>query len=801
MTSIVHCSHEGKGTMTMKALTVVLSAAILIAGTVSAEEVLKCDRNAQVKFCDSGVTVQPSGFLPGWASVHCVGDRSVTSEDVVPFKMGWRTAKGKGTASFLQLPGGRVSSRWFMTVDGPVKIERLFLQVNIPFDKFDGGAYEYDGKRQPFPKAGSKFTFGFANGVKTVALVGNDGKTRCEIILDGRRDVSMQDNSRFGGEFELRVKDPATTLAPGEMYRLGATLSSSSGLKLSMPSTVKINAGRDWAPMRSSADVKPGSALDFSSISGIDAPAGKYGRIVVRGDHFEFAGKPGVEQRFYGVNLCFGANYGQTKEEADMFARRLVRLGYNAVRLHHHDGILAEGAKDGTKINPRSMAELDALVAALFENGIYVTTDLYVSRRVPYREGGVDRAGSFEMGEFKDAVRTNDAAAANLVRFTKEWLTHVNPYTGRRWADEPGMIGISLVNENCPDNSRRLSQDELAQAKAAEDRFFAMMRKVIREEIGSEIPLTDLNGGSMSPVWESCRRNFDYVDMHFYVDHPRFLEQPWRLPSSCPNANPLRGKEPRAVAQAERCRLGDRPFTITEWNFAAPGRFRCVGGVLTGAWAAQHGWDGLWRFAWSHDIVGVKTPEKKAMGYFDLSGDPLLLASERATMCLFLRRDLDVGDEKSLALDGNAGTMTIDTPRTCGLFTEGGRMRAGCLMVDCGNVPATVWASSLDGKPLVDSSRILLTHLTDVQNTGTTYEDDKMSVLTAWGGLPHLMRSGRAKVALSLKAGGFDVFALDGDGTRRRKVKCAFKEGKLLFAASIGEDADAASYIYEIVRR
>lgn len=128
-------------------------------------------------------------------------------------------------------------------------------------------------------------------------------------------------------------------------------------------------------------------------------------------------------------------------------------------------------------------------------------------------------------------------------------------------------------------------------------------------------------------------------------------------------------------------------------------------------------------------------------------------------------------------------------------------MRAGCLAADCGDVPATVWASSLDGKPLVDSARILLTHLTDVQNTGTTYEDDTMCVLTAWGALPHLMRNGRAKVALSLKAGDFDVFALDGDGTRRRDVSSVAGDGRLAFVADIGADPASATYMYEIVRR
>ena len=775
--------------------------ALLAAGAASASEVLRCDGNAQAEFREAGVVVQPAGYLPGWASVGCSGDRSGRGGNAVPFKMDWRSATGKGKATFAQLPDGKVLARWFMTVDKPVKVEQFFLGVKIPFDKFDGGKYEYNGKSSSFPKAGSKFQFGYAGGVKTVALVGNDGKTRCEMVLDGPYDVGMQDNSRFGGGFELRIKSPAKELSPGELYSFGATLSSSAGLALHTPAPVKIAAGGDWVPVGPSTDVKPGSALDFSSVCGIDAPAGKYGRVVVRNGHFEFEKRPGVEQRFYGVNLCFGANYGQTKEEADGFAKRLARLGYNAVRIHHHDGILAGGAKDGTAINSRSMSELDALVAALFENGIYITTDLYVSRRVPYREGAIDKDGFFEMQAFKEAVRTNDVARENLVRFTKEWLTHVNPYTGRRWADEPGIVGISLVNENCPDNSRKLSDEQLAEAKAAEDRFFAHMKKVVREEIGSEIPLTDLNGWSTNPAWESCRRKFDYVDMHFYVDHPKFLEKPWSLPSSCGNANPLRAKEPHGVSWAEQCRLDDRPFTITEWNFSAPGRFRGVGGIVTGAWAAQHGWDGLWRFAWSHDIVGVKTPEKKAVGYFDMSGDPLQLASERATMCLFLRRDIMAGDDKSFVVDGKAGTMAIDTPMTCGLFSEGGGMQAGCLAANCGGVPATIWASSLDGKRLADSSRILLTHLTDVQNTGATFEDDTMRVLLAWGGLPHLMRNGKASVALSLSPGKFEVFALDGDGSRRRKILSAAKDGLLVFDADIGADPASATYMYEIVRK
>ena len=40
--------------------------------------------------------------------------------------------------------------------------------------------------------------------------------------------------------------------------------------------------------------------LDFSNMGWRDAPAGKHGRIVAKGSHFEFEKLPGVAQRFHG---------------------------------------------------------------------------------------------------------------------------------------------------------------------------------------------------------------------------------------------------------------------------------------------------------------------------------------------------------------------------------------------------------------------------------------------------------------------------------------------------------------------
>ena len=82
--------------------------------------------------------------------------------------------------------------------------------------------------------------------------------------------------------------------------------------------------------MRPYRDIIPGSSLDFSAIVPRDKPAGTHGRIVARGPHFEFEKNPGVPVRFYGVNLCFGANFGSW-EEAQGLGERLACVGYEAL--------------------------------------------------------------------------------------------------------------------------------------------------------------------------------------------------------------------------------------------------------------------------------------------------------------------------------------------------------------------------------------------------------------------------------------------------------------------------------------
>ena len=100
-------------------------------------------------------------------------------------------------------------------------------------------------------------------------------------------------------------------------------------------------------------------------------------------------------------------------------------------------------------------------------------------------------------------------------------------------------------------------------------------------------------------------------------------------------------------------------------------------------------------------------------------------------------------------LDAERSLAFISTPRTAGGFAPtGSAIITNGLQADIRDTEATLWASSVDGQPLSRSRRILLTHLTDLQNDGVTFEDAQRRQLVSWGSLPHIMRQGRATVTL-----------------------------------------------------
>ena len=726
-------------------------------------------RNGGLSF--EGGTVSVECFAPGWGAVR------VRDGEFLPDGLGatWNVlgVSGdsplfSGRASWEPQPDGSV--RGIATLDclAPCKMQCVALSAStatLP----SGGAG--DGTA-----SSCEFALGCGRSMR--------------IAFDSPVQFHCQDESQWSGAWKTRFGQSLypRSFEPGDRVEWRFSLSSSCGLSLAEATPFEIREGAGWSRLDYKKDAIPGSALDFSALGLADAPAGKHGWLRAVGDHFEFEGRPGVAVRFHGVNLCFSANYPD-HETADALVERLVRSGYNSVRIHHHDGAWA-AAHD----------RLDYLAARCIESGLYLTTDLYVSRPVPWRDIGVGRDGAVPPDRYKRLVESGDPGAfADWCAFSRSFLEHVNPYTGRAWKDEPGAPLLSLVNEGKPDAET---------AAAAFERCAAFVRS-----LGCRALLTDDNNGANHAPGEGATPLYDYIDNHIYADHPHFSDRHWSLPSHFEGSNPAVSGKPAALLRGWADSPGAKPYTASEWSYCGPSRYRSCGGILFGALAAHGGWDGLWRFAYAHDAARFSDACPLGPGYFDVAIDPAAAAADRAVAALFLRgqgADAECGAAPSI--DAGRGSFAVATPLFCGGFADGGAVEAGPLSFEIVGgagenppsvVPTALWAASLDAEALPRSSRILLCMVSDVQGDGTRFSDATRKEITAWG-RGFLAKNATVAVTLrtddSANPGAFTVYRLDTAGRRIARETATLRGGALEVTLATQSPDGSATIYWEIVR-
>ena len=470
---------------------------------------------------------------------------------------------------------------------------------------------------------------------------------------------------------------------------------------------VRIAHEGGWVPVSFSGCVQPGSALDFSALRPTGAQAGTHGRVVARSGHFEFAKRPRTPQRFWGVNFNYSATI-PPEGEAEQIAERLARLGYNSVRIHHHDGGIVRKPFDGVELDEGKMRRMDALVAACARYGIYVSTDLFVSRTnrgIPYRSVGIDADGTIQQQEYKELLPFHEGVASNYFEFARAFLNHTNCVTGVRYADDPTIAFLSLVNEDefgnwgsrffdrhdflqqawkdWVEDHRKSNPEVYGAVKADENlskllhgppdsptskafmqfvaeasfRFASRAKAVIRDELKCEALITDLNGWKNWLAYQPLRAEcLDFVDTHFYVDHPVPQPKGAKYPRKMRDggANPVRNGRLAATGFAPM-RIFGKPFILSEFNYCAPARFRALGNLALGSMAALQDWSGLWRFTYGHDADQVAAPAHHALiGSFNGANDPMSIAADKAMFALFVR-----GGLKPL---GGSVAMTVETP-------------------------------------------------------------------------------------------------------------------------------------------
>lgn len=185
----------------------------------------------------------------------------------------------------------------------------------------------------------------------------------------------------------------------------------------------------------------PDNATNISDA--LERPAGKGGFIRVENGHLASDNGP---LRIWGTNFCFDACFPE-HEDAESVAARLARFGINCVRLHHMDARSIWGeSPDKLAIDPKQLDKLDYLIHQLKEHGVYVNINLHVSRQFGDAEGfpHKDQRPKYDKGLDNFEPRMIEYQK----KFARDLLTHVNPYTGKAYVDEPAVAMIEINNEN-----------------------------------------------------------------------------------------------------------------------------------------------------------------------------------------------------------------------------------------------------------------------------------------------------------------------------------------------------------------
>jgi len=150
----------------------------------------------------------------------------------------------------------------------------------------------------------------------------------------------------------------------------------------------------------------------------------------------------GDRVRLWGVNLS-AANAAQDRASVDYLARRLAKLGVNAIR--YHSPLFTD---DPDRPDPRRIEQLQYLVAAMKRQGIYTTLSFYFPLWYDVKpEHGIEGFESIENKKPFGLIFFDPT----LQRMHRQWLDAAlrseNPH-GPPLAEEPALAMVELVNED-----------------------------------------------------------------------------------------------------------------------------------------------------------------------------------------------------------------------------------------------------------------------------------------------------------------------------------------------------------------
>lgn len=442
---------------------------------------------------------------------------------------------------------------------------------------------------------------------------------------------------------------------PAQPLQIQATWMSSGAVKHAEDPASQWSTGEtDWPRARDlDATTWP---LDLSFLNARDKPAGRRGWVQARGERLVFG--DGSTARFWGTNLTAYALFNTPRHEVPGHARRLSALGYNLVRLHHHDSVWVAPNIFGRKptssreLDPAQAEKIDWWIKCLKDEGIYLWLDLHVGRHM-YPDDGMEAFAEVSKGkpsaDIKGVSYVNPSVQAAMQRFAADYLGRINSETGLKAVDDPAVAFIQITNENdvthhfgnllladkgvpwhharFAEAARRfastsgLPYDKLTRTwepgpskyllNDLEYRFNAAALAHLRS-LGVKAVVSTTSTWGYNPTYSLPALTVgDAIDAHAY-DNAGWLERDPRV-----GANLLHW--------LQAAKVSGKPSTVSEWNIETPRAYdRHTLPLFASASAAHQGVSAMLHYAYSQGNFELA---RGRLSPWDSNQDPALLLS------------------------------------------------------------------------------------------------------------------------------------------------------------------------------
>jgi hypothetical protein len=560
---------------------------------------LETDDGGTIRVSYRGVKVMTFHYL-FWGRNYAWADpivrSSLTSGGVTRFEL--------GVASL----GLRVLGAVAKTGPGEVTFEYA-LDASKDLDGIDGGGLEFNLNLDAVP-------------------VGREGP-----VLHADRRGFRWDAAPGGITVDFDAPQPATYFEQGQKntvrcFLVGHQLRAGQrkvAMKIRLPQGGVVRRSADerygvedrstWYPDTLPWDRWP---VDVSFLN--HKPAGQHGHARADGDRLVF--EDGSLARFWGTSVQANALFQGRKEDVALQAKRLAALGYNLVRIHHHDSpwvrpnVFDPFGQTTQKLDDRALDRIDWWVKCLKDEGIYVWMDLHVGRQFS-KGDNIDGFAELarRQGSGKGFSYVNPSIEKLMLKFADQYLFRTNPYTGKRYTEEPALLGVLATNENDVTfhHGAAVFSDK---ANPVHSKLFQTLARRIASHGGAALPPgADLSAPGPAKI---VLGEIEYLFNRRVIEHLRggglrALVAPtsfWgaetlsSLPSLASGdiidvhsygaaeslgANPH--YEANFIAWIGGAQVAGKPLSVTEWNVEYPTRDRFVAPLYVAAVASLQGWD------------------------------------------------------------------------------------------------------------------------------------------------------------------------------------------------------------------